>query len=304
MPKEFKPQDEQQRKSQEAMDWAEQVICQTHYSRLSSLEALPLPEQVRSIRPGDVTCLFQIKELVFDHTEGSLAPLSIVLNSLHACGASCILILQYQGGHSELYIGAVNKLRSDNPFYLSTIREALRSGIEGNMPGTELNEIISRKGIEERLGLCLDNGFDSQCITAISCVAQKDDPGSVQGIERLLEAIGDRNFTLMILADPVDRSALSCIRRGYEDLSSELSALESFNVSYQSGNSTTLSESHNETIGISLGRNVSMTQTHTTGTGWSAPEDSSKSKIHKTVSAGAGLALLPIKGARDRKSVV
>lgn len=297
MPENFEPQDEQRRKAREAMDWAEQVICQTHYGRLSSLEALPLPEQVRAIRPGDVTCLFRIKELVFDRKEGSLAPVSIVLNSLHACGASCILILQCQGGRSELYIGAVNKLRSDNPFYLSTIREVLRSGIEGNMPGTELDEIISRRGIEERLGLCIDNGFDSQCITAISCVAQEAEHGSVQGIERLLEAIGDRNFTLMILADPVDRSALGRIRRGYEDLSSDLSALESFNVSYQSGNSTTLSESHNESIGISLGRNISMTQTHTTGTGWSSPEDSAETKRHKTLSAGAGLALLPIQGA-------
>ena len=299
MPENFKLQDEQQRKARKGMDWAEQVICQTHYSRLSSLEALPLPDQVQDIRPGDVICLFQIKELVFDRKEGSLAPLSIVLNSLHACGASCILILQYQGGRSELYIGAVNKLHSDNPFYLSTIREALRSGIEGNMPGTELDEVISRRGIEERLGLCIDNGFDSQCITAISCVAQEDEHGSVQGIEHLLEAIGDRNFTLMILADPVDRSALDDIRRGYEDLSSELSALESFNVSYQSGNSTTLSESHNESIGISLGRNVSMTQTRTTGTGWSAPEDSAEARRHRTLTAGAGLALLrnPIQGA-------
>lgn len=297
MPENFRPRDEQRQKAREAMDWAEQVICQTHYGRLSSLEALPLPEQVRGIRPGDVTCLFRIRELVFDRGEGSLAPLSIVLNSLHACGASCILILQCQGGRSELYIGAVNKLRADNPFYLSTIREALRSGIEGNMPGTELDEIISRKGIEERLGLCVDNGFDSQCITAISCVAREDERGCVQGIERLLEAIGDRNFTLMILADPVDRSALSRIRRGYEDLSSELSALESFNVSYQSGNSTTLSENRNESIGVSLGRNVSMTQTHTTGTGWSAPEDTAEGRRHKALSSGAGLALLPIQGA-------
>ena len=297
MPEKLNPQDEQRRKAREATDWAEQVICQTHYGRLSSLKALPLSDQVRAIRPGDVTCLFRVKELVFDRKEGSLAPLSIVLNSLHACGASCILILQCQGGRSELYIGAVNKLHYDNPFYLSTIREALRSGIEGNMPGTELEEIISRKGIEERLGLCIDNGFDSQCVTAISSVAQEDEHGSVQGIERLLEAIGDRNFTLMILADPVDRFALRRVRRGYEDLSSELSALESFNVSYQSGNSTTLSENHSESIGISLGSNVSMTQTHTTGTGWSAPEDSDEAKRHKALSAGTGLALLPIKGA-------
>ena len=297
MSRDFRPQDEQQRKAQEAMDWAEQVICQTHYGRLSSLEARPLLDRIRAIRPGDVACMFQIKELVFDRREGSIAPLSIVLNSLHACGASCILVLQCQGGRSELYIGAVNKLHPDTPFYLSTIREALRSGIEGNMPGTELDEIISRKDIEERLGRCIDNGFDSQCITAISCAAQEDEQGSVQGIERLLEAIGDRNFTLMVLADPVDRPALSSIRRGYEDLSSELSALESFNASYQSGNSTTLSENRNESIGVSIGRNVSMTQTHTAGTGWSAPEDDAEVKHHKAISAGAGLALLPIKGA-------
>ena len=121
MSRDFRPQDEQQRKAQEAMDWAEQDICQTHYGRLSSLEARPLLDRIRAIRPGDVACMFQIKELVFDRREGSIAPLSIVLNSLHACGASCILVLQCQGGRSELYIGAVNKLHPDTPFYLSTI---------------------------------------------------------------------------------------------------------------------------------------------------------------------------------------
>ena len=100
MSRDFRPQDEQQRKAQEAMDWAEQVICQTHYGRLSSLEARPLLDRIRAIRPGDVACMFQIKELVFDRREGSIAPLSIVLNSLHACGASCILVLQCQGGRS------------------------------------------------------------------------------------------------------------------------------------------------------------------------------------------------------------
>jgi hypothetical protein len=53
---------------------------------------------------------------------------------------------------------------------MNAVRGILREGIDGNLPGTELEEIVSRREIENKINQCINNGFDSQCVTAISCV--------------------------------------------------------------------------------------------------------------------------------------
>lgn len=253
-------------KNNRLQEWAERIIQQRQYENLDEREPR-MPDIPNKIRPEDVTCLFRVSELVFRREEGSLDRFTTVLNALHAAGASCLMLLQCQNGRSELYLGAVNKQRCDNVFYMSTIRDILRTGIEGNLPGTELKEIVSRKDIAIKLNQCLDNGFDSQCVTAVSCVA--GDLTNNNGIENLLEAVGKQNFTLMVLADPVSRDQMRAIRKGYQDLSTQLSAGSEMSVSMQSGKSFTLSENYSETVTETMGESISLTQSHTSGTGWS-----------------------------------
>ena len=282
---------ENQVQAAEVVAWAEKIIQQSQYGMLDVLRPRALSDVARSIHAGDVTCLFRITKLVFNREEGSHERLSTILNSLHACGASCVMLLECQSGRSEMYLGAVNKRRYDNTCFLNTIREALRIGIEGNLPGTELQEIVSRQDIQDKLEECIDNGFDSQCITAISCVAgdQKQGEGPVHGLERLLEAIGKRNFTLMVLADPVDPETMKTVRQGYEELGSRLSEIERVSVSRQRGVSTTRSENISDSISESWGENISMTQSCTEGTGWSSSVEDAHSRSKKLAGAAVSL---------------
>ena len=269
---------------------AEQIIEQTHYELLSSLSQKSLDLHEQEIQASNVTCLFHIPELVFARNEGSQERFTTVLNALHACEATCILLLQCQNGHSDLYIGAVNKKRYDNVFYLNTIRDVLRSSIEGNLPGTELHEIVERDRIQEKIRSCLDNGFDSQCISAISSVPSDIERGETDGIERLLEAIGNRNFTIMVLADPVDPLQMKGVRRGYEELATQLSQLEQTSISLQYNTSEADGINYSESFSKSIGTNISLTQSHTTGTGWSTARDDPEAKRSKLLAAGVGIA--------------
>ncbi len=276
---------------QELLPWAEKIIQQTQYEGLDSLPPATEYAGDGAVEAGEVACLFRVNELVFSRTEGSAAKFTTVLNALHACGATCLMLLQCQNGHSELYIGAVNKRRYDNVYFLNTIRDVLRVGMEGNLPGTDLEEVVSRQEIEDKLIQCVDNGFDSQCITAISCVPGDgdDSAASPNGIERLLEAVGNKNFSIMVLADPVEPEEIKSIRRGYEDLGTQLSGLEQSSLSLQTGTSTTLSENYSQSFSQTLGKNISLTQSHTTGTGWSSAKDDNQGKNHKLLAAGTGL---------------
>lgn len=269
---------------------AERIIKQSHYGGLSDLEPAPLSEAERALCAGDIACLFRIKELVFNSSEGPGGRLSTVLNALHSCGASCLLLLQCMDGRCELCIGAVNKARPGSLFYLNTIRDVLRSGLEGNLPGTELQELVTRGEIEQKLEQCLGSGFDSQCVTSISCVAGEPEAGApVRGIERLLEAMDKRNFTLLLLADPVDAEQISSVCRGYEDLSTQLSSLGTLSVSQQSGTNLSSSRSSSTSVSRSISRNLSMTQSHSSGVGRSLSANSGEARQRKLLSIGAGL---------------
>lgn len=158
-------------KTDDLLYMAEQVINQTQYSTLSGLNIIPLDKESQNILAEDVLCLFKISEIVYDENEQNVDKFSVVFNALHACGASCIMILECIEGRSDLYIGAVNKQKYENMYYLNVIRDILKTSIYGNLPGFEMREIIARKDIKKVLQSALDNGFDSQCITSVSCVA-------------------------------------------------------------------------------------------------------------------------------------
>lgn len=266
-------------RSQELLTLADEVINQIHYKRLDMLPQCGLSPEISVIRPGDVACLFRISELVFEREEGNLKGLTTVLNALNSCGATCIMLLQCREGHCELYLGAVNKQRYQNLYYLNTIRDILRTGIEGNLPGTLLQEVMSREQIEHKLSECLDDGFDTQCITAVSCVANQSGSREKEaGLEKLLGAVGNHNFSILVLADPIESEQMQVIRQGYEEMGTRLSELETVSVTCQSGTNKSASINYSETLSESLSSSISHTQSHSSTSGWSKGTSSGETK--------------------------
>lgn len=284
-------------RSQALLRLADEVINQIHYENMDQLPQCELNHDIAEIRPCDVTCLFRISELVFDKEEGSLKGLTTVLNALNSCGASCIMLLQCREGRSELYLGAVNKKRYQNMYYLNTVRDILRTGIEGNLPGTELQELISREQIEHKILECLGDSFDAQCITSVSCVAsQGEQSEKTAGLEKMLGAVGDRNFSLLIIADPIETEQMQTVRQGYETLGTQLSELESMTVTCQSGTNKTASVNFSETLSESISNSISHTQSHSVSNGWSKGKsstevDPTKNMARTALMGAAGLGI-------------
>lgn len=273
---------------------AEQVINQTHYAKLSELKVLELDDNSRSINAEDVLCLFRITELVYDDGDSKTDKFSIVFNALHSCGASCIMILEFFEGRTELYLGAINKQRYENINYLNVIRDILKTSIQGNLPGSEIKEVVSKTAIKKILGNALDNGFDSQCITSVSCVPDSDLPME-HGLEALLGAAREKNFSIIIIADPVSDEHVETVKNGYEDLGTNLSALESASITIQNGSNYTTSENSSVSFNESINRGISLTQSHNVS-GTYKKERTEKDKRNDTVKTvtklGAGAAAL------------
>ena len=87
------------------------------------------------------------------------------------------------------------------------------------------------------------------------------------GLESLLGAVGKKNFTIMVLADPVSKEQVEQVKLGYEQLDSQLSVMERVTVSRQEGSSFSESENVSGSIGESIGHSISLTQSHAESTG-------------------------------------
>lgn len=243
---------------------AEQVINQSHYASITEFDICHPQEQSEEIKLEDVLCLFKISEIVYNSDDSDSDKLPTVFNALHSCGASCVMILQCVEGHADLYLGAVNKQKCDNYYYLNVIRDILKTSIGGNLPGTEITEIVSRSEIKKIINDTLDNGFDTQCITSVSCVANVSDSNQLsrQGIETILGAGKEKNYSIIVIADPVSNAQIDNVIRGYEEIGTQLSTYENVSVTVQSGNNYTVSENTSQSINSVLSEGISLTQTH------------------------------------------
>lgn len=270
---------------------AQQIINQSQYDKLYKLDICNLDKESQSINAEDVLCLFKITEIVYNENDVDIDKFSIVFSALHSCGASCIMILECVEGKTELYLGAVNKKRYQNIYYLNIIRDILKTSIYGNLPGCEMKEVISRKDIKKILYDTLDNGFDSQCITSISCVADLSKSNINYGMETLLSAVRENNFSIIVIADPVSNEEIEFVKKGYQDLGTELSALENLSVTVQSGNNYTASENISTSFNKSLTRGITLTQTHSISGTYKKEKEQDEKKSEKNnalLKLGAG----------------
>jgi hypothetical protein len=223
----------------------------------------------------EATCLFQLKELVYSREEGLTDKIATVLHAVNMCEGSFIALLECKHGKVTIYIGVVNKKNYKNPYYLLTLKNILQSGMQGNLPGTVLEEVQKASDVKKKIDGMLGKGFDTQCITSISSSTYGIRDGEfMNGIDNIINSIGDQSFTILILADSVNKEQITNMRYGYEELGTQLSALLNNSISVQKSESEAISSTASESINKSVTHSISLTESHTESSGWSASERS------------------------------
>jgi hypothetical protein len=272
---------------------AKESIEKAYCSKLDTSDARILIPNGGDISIEDATCLFKLKELVYSKEEGLTDKITAVFNAINMCEATFITLFECKNGKVTVYIGIVNKKNYKNPYYLLTLKNILQTGIQGNLPGTELEEIqkVSEvgKSIEDMLG----KGFNTQCITAVSsCIYDIKDGEFLYGIDNIINSIGEQSFTILIIADSVNKEHIANMRCGYEELSTQISAFLSSSITVQKSESESHSTSTSESMSESLTHSVSLTESHTESSGWSTNENNLKKTSDKAMMI-ASSALIP-----------
>ena len=243
----------------------------------------------------------RITKIVYDRNEDNLAKLNAVYAALYSAGASTFIVLKGDGKATELYLG----IKAESP---NDAMKVFERALAGNFPGcakTDLNQDevgsvsdLIRHKEHQAVGI----------VTGVPSLKIDDRQRFTQGLEKIIEAMGERKYVAILLATPIGRNDLDRIGVGYANIYSQLSLLDVQNVSYNSQTSKAVGSTLTKGFSKAFSKSIALTTTVTEGTSSSLTEthtvghSSTKGHSHTTnfgavgsvvgVGAGAGLGFM------------
>lgn len=205
--------------------------------------------------------MHKVVRIVYDRKESNLAKLNSMFSALALSRCSVFVLVCSDGKIVSLYLG----VRGDSEDAAADAREVLASSLRGNFPGakSEPIETSSADDSSANVASVSDGLRDNECMAIVTGVPslKKDTEDSFsQGLEKVIDAMGDKPYAALFLATPVELVQLADIERGYQTLSSDLSAFNVGQVSLSKQESISIGKSISEGLSLSLSKSVSIAE--------------------------------------------
>lgn len=209
--------------------------------------------------------MFRIDKLVYDAEEEMTDKLVSLYGALTSILSTVILVLKSTQEGIELYLGT----RCEQA---SNAGGVLKTGILGNFTGSQCSSNSLRA--EEIAALFSSVGTEKKpCVASVALIPSLRDEEkthSVQGIEKLMDGLAGKEFTAVLIAEPLPQQDIETQKRGLEELyatfspESEITLSYGVNASYAVADGTTesFSNSINNSVTNTVGDSVSHTTTH------------------------------------------
>lgn len=281
-----------------SFELAKDIITKDYLYKLSDYDVLELPETLKNVDIAEYLRVYRFTKMVSDKNESVIDKFVTVLNAAHSINATLITIISGHKERTDYFFGVVSKDLNQQNDSIETQGETLRGVLTGNFPGLEIESV---SGDDKRK--LVSNAFLYDYVTSVSGVAsirnEKDNAyiKFVQGIENLVDSVQGREYTVVVIADPVSAEELAFTKMGYESLHTQFSPFLKTSVSFNESESITLTQTHTEGVTDSIGESTSLTQNYSKTSGWSetATEGSSTNKstgqlVGSIVGVGLGIA--------------
>lgn len=253
-----------------SLDLAKDVITKDYLYKLGEYQVAEMPAELKKLDIAEYTRIFRFTKMVTDKKESVIDKLVTVLNAAYSCNATVVTLIVGSKDCTEYYLGVVSKDISQANQAIETQGEILKGVLTGNFPGLEMTAVKGEA--KKRL---LNNTFVYNYMTAISGIASVRNEKEhsyekfVQGIEHLVDSLQGREYSVVVVADPVGAQEIADTKLGYETLYTQLSPFLKTSVSFNESESITLTKSHTDGITESLGESTSLTQNYSKTSGWS-----------------------------------
>jgi hypothetical protein len=288
---------------QAALKVVDDVILKNYVSELSSMEIVPLSKSVLESNIRDNVRFFKITEMVYEKDELATYKFASVFNALSITDSAVFIIIDSDGVKTDFYMG-VRSL--DEYRTISSLKNTVENAMKGQFPGIKTFDDYTVEDMESIL-----NRIKAKSISAVSCVAnnkaheQTSNQSFVQGLEKLVLSMQGEKYTGIIIANGTSQAQLRELRKGYENVYTQLSAFATTQVNYTSNNSFNYSvaetngNSHAKTHTDNRYETQTENKTQGSSTSHSISKESVAGKTIKGVASAAsllGAALAPVTG--------
>jgi len=283
-----------------SLNLASEVITKDYLYKLSDYGVLALPDNIRDVDISKFARIYKIRKMVADKKESVLDKFVTVLNAAYSSHATVITIISGHKEYTDYYIGVVSKDITQENDTIDTQGATLKEVLTGNFPGMEIEPVSGDSKTK-----LLNNTFVYDHITSISGIAsiRKEENNTydeyVQGIEHLVDSMQGREYSVVVIADPISANEIASAKLGYEALYTQLAPYAQTSVSFNESESITLTKTNTEGVTDTIGESTALTQNYSKTSGWSESETQGSSKNKNTgkiagTLLGAGIGALAI----------
>lgn len=221
---------------------------------LDNFSNAPIIAASRAVMDASKLRLIEISKLVFDASERFTDKLMSVYSAIYNLDSSVALILDSDGNKVRFYIGT----RSDKN--TSIAGDILEATLKGNFPGVVYDALDASK--TNRFVSDLKNsGIKSMAAVSVVPSIRENSDGEmeefVQGIEKFIDTMSGRVYTMICLATPLDPITMQKRKHGFEELCSSLSPHAKLSVAYGENDSVAVNSSVSSSFSKSVNRSVS-----------------------------------------------
>jgi len=280
-------------KLNESLLLAKDIITKDYLYQLNQYQVADIPTELQELDITEYTRIYKFTKMVSDKKESVIDKFVTVLNAAYLSNATVVTFIKSNKEYTDYYLGVVNKHNKD----ITTQGETLKRALTGNFPGLEILPISG-----DRKKQLIDTIFEDDYITSISGIAsvrnEKDNSYEkfVQGIEHLIDSVEGREYSVVVIADPISAKEIASTKLGYESLYTQLSPFLKTSISYNESESITVNQTHTEGLSDSISESTSLTQSYSKTSGWNEGISSGTS-TNKDTGQLLGLAGAAIGGA-------
>lgn len=285
---------------QKAVTTASMILEKTYLNALNS-ESVQIVRQEKNVLENSALTdalnekvrFYDVTQIVLNKNENSRDKLVSVYNAVGSAGASLLMMIHGDKERVSIKFGVKAKVAD----YVSDYGAVLQNSLKGNFPGTKI-EVVKKDSLEPSVISAFPKSCYVASITDVSGVRSEEESRErqfMQGVEKLIDAMQGKAYTMLLIADPVSLADLNASRRALENLYSSLVPFSESNLSVGTNETDTINQSITKSVTDTVSESVTDTVTHTIGKSESVTDGTSMSLNLNGSGVGAiiGTAIAP-----------
>lgn len=278
-----------------AFNDASSIITKDYLSKLETYEIINPSEDDIDINIAECGKFYKLTKLVLNREENFLNKLTTIVNVVSSIDCTLSTIIKSDGYKIDYYFGILSKKYKNDKINSIKRREAnsasFKGALSGNLIGSDLEELSIDEVNSFKDEILMKKGSCYSSVSGIVALRDKDDKSVqsyVQGIENLVDSLGNQSYTIVMLADPIDTDEIQIIKQGYEMLYTQLFSFAHSSVTINESDTLSLSKSKTQGISEGISKGISMTQSKTKSKGKSSAFNASVG-VNFIVTGNAGI---------------